>query len=144
MLGGSPNINFSKSKGLFVKEYKLVNGPIVIDTTVVCDFYTIWVEKIWRYGKWRGEVEPFEDNQRGSYQLIIETDETCLINFEKNWYSLWSWEDNLRISGKDSFMKDMHNAPDTIILPVFSGKGNVPKSFNGEHRKIGEFVLVKI
>lgn len=141
--GASPTMEFSKDKGVFEGEYFLVNNPTMIDTTLSCGFREIWVEKRWRYGKWQGQVNPYGYLERGSYQLIIETDEQCLSNFQKKWYSMWTWQDNLRTANEKSFIMDIHKVSDTITLPIYLGDGNFSKQYKGEHKKIGEFVLVK-
>lgn len=143
LLGASPTMEYSKEKGVFEGEYFLVNNPTMIDTLISCDFQKIWVEKRWRYGKWQGQVKPLGYSDRGSYQLIIKTDEKCKSNFQKKWYSMWTWQDRLRTSGKKSFMMDIYEVSDTITLPIYLGDGNFSKNYKGEHKKIGEFVLVK-
>jgi hypothetical protein len=141
--GASPNMAYSKEKGVFEGAYSLVNNPTVVDTLISCNFKEIWVEKRWRYGKWRGQVDPFVDPERGSYQLIIETDEQCLRNFRTKWYSMWTWKYNLRTANKKSFIMEIREVSDTILLPIYLGNGDFPKNYKGEHKKIGEFVLVK-
>jgi hypothetical protein len=141
--GASPTMKYSKAKGVFEGEYFLVNNPTNIDTLISCGFQEIWVEKNWRYGTWHGQVKPFVDSERGSYQLIIETDEQCLSNFNTKWYSMWTWQDNLRTANKKSFIMDIYEVSDTIILPIYFGDGDFSKQYKGEHKKIGEFVLVK-
>lgn len=138
--GASNSIEMSKGNGVFICEYKSLQNPLVIDTLINCSFNSIWLEKRWRYGE-NGEAIPFRSD-RGDFQLIIETNETCKSNYEDRWYVAYDKYNNLRVAGKNSFIIDTQYYPDTILLPVLVG--DFFKSNADYNNKIYDIELVKI
>jgi len=141
--GASASIEISKKCGVFVCEYQSAENPIIFDTIIDCKFSRIWLEKRWRYGKKCWEAIPFESQDRGSYQLIIETDEACISKYQANWYVALDGYNNLRIAGKSSFVMDIKDISDTMYLPILEGD-YFGKYKRRVHKEVGQMVLFKM
>lgn len=98
-LGVSLNIEDSKTRKVFINEYKVDDNPYRINDSLSINIKSAWLEYQWRYAGENSEnAEIIENN----YQMIIITDKQSLKGYDFTWFIGSKYTDNAFYEGYDN------------------------------------------
>jgi len=137
--GTSANIEESKERGVFIKEYYSPKNPIVINDSIQFEIKGAWLEYQWRqsYGS-KNNTAKYKE-----YQIRINTSKELPKRVDFAWSIGADYGGlYLRSCNKDCLIGDFkEQPPDTITYPVITGE-LLKSDTQIEERIIGEFTLI--
>jgi hypothetical protein len=136
-LGVSKDIQNSKHRSVFIREYTVVNNPYVINDSLHLLVKSAWIEHQWRYDGFNGKKSKKENK---GWQIIIITDETSLKGYGKNWMIGLTGKNSFRLASRDALIIDLDSLPQkkSLIWQVQDSNKLAPLA---EKIIIGKFAL---
>jgi|GEM_PF-2094045 len=107
--GISLNIKDSKTRKVFIDEFKVHNNPYKINDSLFINIKSAWLEYQWTYA---GENNRKAEIIKNSYRLIIITDKQSLKGYNDTWFI------GSKYTNKDAFFEGYDNSI-TISLDTF-------------------------
>jgi hypothetical protein len=138
--GVSDDINDSKKRDVFIKEYRTIKNPYVINDTLQLYVKEAWLEKKWFNGNKREQTIIINDND--SYQLCINSTKESLSKYNAiDWIIGLDFHNSLRLSSNSSLISDFKYFPkDTIQLIVY--KGDNLDDLDSSKTILAKFILI--
>lgn len=99
-IGASTNIEESKARAVFIKEYAASKKQYKINDTLSINVKSAWLEHQWRYSGAENEKAEIVNDK---YQLIIVSDKESLKGYYSTWFIGSDYTD------KDAFYKGYQN-----------------------------------
>ena len=135
-IGVSSDMAESKTRGVFVQEYRPIINPVKVNDSIYFQVNEVWVEKSWQYGKNNDNTSILN-----GYQVCIHSTEKSLKNYAEVWTIENSFTESLRFTSKSNLMGDIGKLPDgdTISYKIVKGYPLMSDSLI----VIGNLVLIK-
>ncbi len=137
-LGVSNSVAESVEKKVFIKKYKPLHNPTIINDTMSFFVQSAWLEYSWRYAGEEGEKADIEKDS--SIQLKIILDEKSLKGFPNKWHIRNNDNASAFYGGylNSIVSRFNNNENDTLKFKIFQGEYQT-HSLNAKY--LGEIIL---